>query len=75
MGIIYAYAINEAPGAMPKKPKPIIPCPHCGRELKDKLPSLWASYRGKRPRPGAAGKKRPGVGGRPRKNPPEAQSQ
>jgi hypothetical protein len=44
-----------------------IPCPHCGADLKAELPSLWASYRGSKPRPKAQGKKRPGIGGRPPK--------
>jgi hypothetical protein len=51
--------------------KPIA-CPHCGVDLRPNMPKLWGSYMGSAPRPGAKGKKRPGIGGRKRKDTKES---
>lgn len=41
-----------------------ISCPHCHAPLD--MPTLCAQWQARKPRPSRQGKKRPGVGGRPR---------
>jgi hypothetical protein len=45
-----------------------VTCPHCHKPLTpEQIKTLWGQYQGSKPRPGAQGKKRPGIGGRPKK--------
>jgi hypothetical protein len=42
-------------------------CPRCHKPLTEQqIKSLWGQYQGSKDRPKAQGKKRPGIGGRPK---------
>jgi hypothetical protein len=56
---------NDAPG---KVTDPSLSCPRCDAELTPgEVKSLFGKLMGARPRPKAQGVKRPGIGGRPKK--------